>query len=741
MAQFSVPEVEAELRRQAPLFDVLPEYAIALFRAENSASGDIKSTTAKGDAVSEKGASGVMQVMPATARGLQKAGLLPPEYKFDPNNLSSQVMAGLAAIKDVQGRMKNPNDLYELGAGYNGSPAVHKAYNSNKPIPAETANYLQKLQVAANNLGLNIGAPNMADLQLSPSASVPITGATTTADSGDSSSTTSRSSTKTNVFDPAALKMFSDMIMGAVQPQGSIDQTANLIMAGGQQRRDAASALATAITAKADAAGEEASISALRDATAATRKTSILTQLNLNPDFIANEMVNAADVINKTDAALLAMRPEIDSRMNVGMYDNPVEWFINQTRLPSMVGTYNSVIDQQRFATDRYKTLTTLADTQAKLSTGMDADLIAKEGLAKAARIAAGAKEDLAKLQYDNISATTRDALTIAHLTGTKVELAGRLLATSRETNINSESDNEKAAAKAADQRDLDNVNRILVAGGASPIESVRALNSLPAAKRELLRSAASSGKFGKNFAESFDYVSNYGDINTIANKGGAAVKIWYDGTLRSVGQQVKDEATKAKAAGQKFDANKRMEELLNEKGALYQAQASDDMRTADSSNPFKLAYTTLAKMPELANNPLAIFINTYGPSGKEPRFDKVDEQYIMQRFGFSVASGKMPMQDAVKAITEFYKVAEQQQILNTSALMFGLSKPATTYTVKLNTPRGILSRKDMTVDLGDPVAVENFITNTVAMKAIASNQLMGTNTNPMGDNPASMGQ
>jgi hypothetical protein len=156
MATWSASDVLQEIGRQAGDFGIDPRVAGALFMSENSASGN--ATQGRGDAVSRTGASGVMQVQPGTAKGLQKVGLLPPDWKHDPEDLASQVQAGLAAIKDMSSRVKNPDDPLELAAYYNGGTKGLKTYQSGdlSKLPSETSKYLDKFKTAANTLGLKV---------------------------------------------------------------------------------------------------------------------------------------------------------------------------------------------------------------------------------------------------------------------------------------------------------------------------------------------------------------------------------------------------------------------------------------------------------------------------------------------------------------------------------------------------------------------------------------------------------
>lgn len=708
MATFSFEQVLAEIERQAPIFGIKPEFAKALAVAENTGKPDQQPPSyVKGTTTSPVGAQGVMQVMPETAEGLRKAGFLPENWKFDPTNLSSQVQAGLAAIAEKRTRMKNPDDVLELGAYYNGGNRGLKAYQSNNfaGMTKETRDYLQKVKAAANKFGV----PTM-DAQMTPTASTPAsgmpTGVTTT--------------TRRSISDPAALQDFLSAATGIIEPGGVIDQTIESITGLGDARAAAATGIKEGIVAASTAVGQEAAAKAAVDAAAATRRAGILAAANLNPDMVGNQMTKTVDSVYKTDDLLSAMKPEIDARMAVGFFDNPVEWLINQTRLPGMVAQYNAVVQTQNKDLDKLKSLQNIVSTQQGISANMDADLIAKAGKASAAATAAKAAADVKRIDYEQAGADIRDALTIAQLQGNRAQVASSIVSNTRETQTIREGEDAKNAAKRLEQETLDNVNRLIVAAGGTPYASFAAFKSSSQKERDTLLSAASSGKFGRDFAESFLFVKDKGNYENLAQKGGAAVRSWTQATSVKASEAVKLEAAKPANMGKKLDTEKMMLEALNTLQNKYQIDANTDLRTTDDSNPFKLAYTSLAKLPELANNPMAIFINTYGPQGKDPRFQKIDEQYVLSRFAASVKDGTMKMPDAVAAINEFYKVATAKQAQLTAWPMFGLEKPSKMYAVKL--PEfGVPN----TVDLGNAGQVENLLTYKIARDFRAQSSIM----------------
>lgn len=722
MADFAIADVLAEIDKQAGGFGIHPSVAKALAFAENTADGSPKGKSFSGDAVSSKSARGIMQVIPSTARGLQQAGLLPSDWKHDPDNLSSQVAAGLAAMKDMKQRLKNPDDPFELASYYNGGSSGVKAYQSGDftKLAPETSQYLPKVKKALMELGF--ATPPSQNVMTPPSPLLTNQGAQKVG----STST----STRTSVSDPVSMEMFTNQAFGMAAPGGSIDQTLDSVMNSAIARDSAVQQLQIAIASKGVAAAAEAGTVAMAEATAAARRAAILTSMNLNPDLSGNMANRAVDTINSTDVELNSLKPEIDRRMAVGFFDNPIEWLINQVRLPGMVEQYNGIATTQNAAISSYKNVASIASTQQSLSASMDADLLLRKGVDVKAKIAADTAADLAKVQAEAAGATTRDALVIAQITSSKLGVMKDLVGATKTTTTETESAREKMNAQQALQFDLDKANALIKAAGGSGF-SMPAFAKLDAKERGEILTRASKGVFGDSFGDSFAFQETIGNRRNMAVQGGAASITWMDATLKTANQSTKVKiANQEKTTGKQMTLKQKEETIpaeLNAVQALYENQQSSDMRTASDGNPYKLEYSIIAKDSKLANNPLAIFINQFGPGGKEETFATIDERYLLDRFSASVAKGTMNVVDASKAITDFYKVGVLQQAKLTAYPLYGL-KPASGYKVVIP-QTGLFSRGSViadTVDLTNSTKVENYLTRSVALKAAEAQAAKG---------------
>ncbi len=90
------------------------------------------------DSISRKGAIGVMQLMPETARDL----------KINPYNVEENIRGGIQYLKKLAERFKN---LDLTLAAYNAGPANVEKYSDIPPFK-ETQNYIKKIKKILNDL-------------------------------------------------------------------------------------------------------------------------------------------------------------------------------------------------------------------------------------------------------------------------------------------------------------------------------------------------------------------------------------------------------------------------------------------------------------------------------------------------------------------------------------------------------------------------------------------------------------
>lgn len=710
MAEFALPDIYAAIDRIAPTMKVDPKVVKALLASENTADGSLaKRSTLRGDAVSPVGAQGLMQVMPATARGLQQAGILPADWRHDPLNLDSQITAGIGAIKDMQMRVKDINDPFELGAYYNGGTRGLKRYQAGESLAPETSQYLVKMRNAMNEQGTQL-----TPQQIERSASRSVT-------AGPSGGGVSRStSVGSTSYDPAAMQGFlqsagmvtDQLIPTALQRIAGSAEAVQLMGATFQQAIvDAGATAGAAAMSKAETAAADA-----------TRRAGILTAANLNPADANNRAAQALDALDTRSMQLEALRPEIDRRMAVGFFDNPLEFLVNATRLPGMVQQYNSLVQVQQDELQGYKVAKDIAASQISVSEATEADKILEEGRRQAASEASKAQVALSQAQISLQSKAATDALQAVQLGSTAAEWDYKKMLLTRQSQLEREGYTAREAAAKAEADQLTAINLVIKAAGGDGITPER-FKQLGTKERDQLMAAGSSKRFGDSLSDSIDFIK-YGSLDNMATRGNLATRTWVNSTLQAASDVVREQAVKAQAPGsinKSFNPEKEMRNNVDAIGSQYVAAANVNMIGAKDSNPYKISYPDALKLPGMETNVVASTLKKLGPNGTEPIWDKVDEQQVIKHLVKQAAFSKDPglsVQKIANDVSQFYQAASKEQARITNYKLFGLATPDKVYAVQM--PQLLSGAK--TLDLGDRTTVENLITRQVALEIRKAN-------------------
>lgn len=723
MSNFSVQEILQEIERQAPVVGVDPALAKAIFSAENSKTGKLERTHVLGATTSHAGARGVMQTMPQTEEALKQAGFLPTTWSFNPSDLKGQVQAGLAAIREMQTRQKDKNDPLELAAMYNGGTQAWKDYRAGllDRLPAETRGYFEKVKTALGG-GMATSNQQMTPQQIErAAASQPPSGGSTLSGSRTSQSTRSTS------YDAERLAAAMSQGISIIQEGGAADTAIATIESARAQQQAAQQAQMIAVTAMGQAAGQAATTKAAVEAAGAARRAEILRTASINPEQAGNLATQSMEEIIQGTSRLEALGAEIDQRMAVGFFDNPLEWLVNQTRLPGMVGQYNAGARQINRKIDATKNLQELAATQISLSTATDADLIAEAGAAEAARSAAEAQAKLEEIKAAQAGTAIRDAQTALVIAGQKFQTAVTMAELTKQVKSESAAMSEREASQRAEQIALERVNRWLKMIGSNMQYDTASFKSIPSKQREELFALSSTERIAPDLNTALQVIDRYGNYQKIAAEGDAGAITWIRNTAARAQQMATEDLKLAEQQSKITGKPVKREEFialsLDKLQQLYQVEAND-MRTASPDNPIRINYDMMLKDPALQNNGVNKIVREFGPTAPNPLMARVDEKIILDKFAADVATGKMPVSQAASEISNFYKTGSDLQARRTKYPLFGIDKPANGYTVVIPKP-GIfelgVGTAGGTVDLTNQAAVEAYLIKDVAVKARAN--------------------
>ena len=713
MAQFSVDEVFSAIDAMAPTYGFTPEEAKTIFMAENSRTGKLGTIkSASGDATNVNRTMGIMQVIPTTAEGLKQAGFLSPAWKHDPNNVRSQIEAGLAAMKEMRGRQKNPGDLLELGAMYNGGNAAWQDYLAGRKMNPETTAYLGKMRNTMADF-------NMTPQQIERAAAnqPPVSGGAGVPGGNPGMRQSNSRSTSRSVYDSDAMSQFQ---ADAGITRGLVGDAMNAVNSRTNGVEAAGIDLIASIAAAGEAAAGKARAEAEALAAGQARRAALLTRANLHPEQNQNRMDQALTALDETSARLDAMRPEIDRRAAVGFFDNPLEWIVNQTRLPGMVSEYNSLVQVQQDALGKYQAATGIAQDAITMSQAIDADRTLEVGNAIAQSQLADAKKqaDQIRLQLQNKSAA--DALQAVQLGGIISDLSFKQLMITRQQEAERQGESEAAARRKGEEAALSDFNILVKAAGGEGINPDRFQN-LPTATRGLILESTSTRRFGGDLADSMRFVDKFGNPGNLPTP----VIAWLNKTRQAAGQEVLLMQAEAEKAGKikSFDQDKATEIALNKQATNYQAFANSNMRGQSEANPYKIDYKSAIAAPEWAGNSWTEMLKKYGPDGTEKQWVNYDEQDMIRRAVTTARLSANPA-EAVKKMTadisSFYRTAARAQQMVAKPQLFGMANPQKTYPVAL--PHYQKGNTITSLDLGNPVEVENFLTRQVAREIAEQN-------------------
>lgn len=528
------------------------------------------------------------------------------------------------------------------------------------------------------------------------------------------------SSTTRNVFDEGALDNFNSAsgLLGATinDAYTALGDRGAGVAAAGQNYQQL-------IMDAGLAAGASAAATAAMKASGEVQRAALLSRANLHPEQTANRMDQALQALDTTSVMLEQKRPEIDARMSVGFFDNPLEWLVNQTRLPGMIQEYNGIVGQQKDALQKYDAARGITTSAIDMSQAIHADETLAAGAALSNAEVKKAEMNAAGVNLQMQQKSASDALQAVQLAGQAASNSLQQLMLTRQMDAVRQGETEAQAKVSGEQAALSEFNTLVKAAGGMGLPYDR-FKQLPAKTRDEILSANSAGKFGNSLPSALRFVEKYGNLDNMAVGGQLAVRTW----INSTGNQVFADLEKVKAAaaakGDKtFNPEKVTEQLLEAKGASYSLAANTNMRGEPEMNPYKINYKTIIQDPAFTGNAYVDMMKKYGPDGTEKQFANYDEQDFVRR---AVTTARLSGDPALATkklaadISSFYRTASKQQQMTTKPQMFGLATPAKTYPVALPAyGNGTLPK---VVDLGDPVQVENLLTRQVAKEIAEQN-------------------
>lgn len=677
-------EITRYIVEQSSNYGVDPNHAQAIMLAENMGPGGSIPAAIDTRKVSPKGASGIMQVMPATKNSLVEQGHLSSEHTQS-GNWKSSVNAGLAALKEIQGRRKT-TDPRILAAEYNAGPKGGQMLLDGTPekLPTETQDYLKKFSFAQGWLqgmdkGTGVARPTRTTQGFKATKDGVTEGMTVT--SVQNMEAIEKLLRDNSVFVDQSVRTLTNSMEAEVGAHRVAAESASI---SGQQ-----AGLAKQLEGTIDAAGAQA-------------RARILNILGLDTNKIDNIVVARTAEFQELDASRRRQAAVIDEKTSVGFFDNPLQYIINATQLPGMVDAHNATVRKQNDSLSTLETMQGIAEKQGRIDLAASADQLAAVGVARGNAIVAEGNARAAKLKADAASGTARFTTTIAGLHEKRLDNELRVAVLRKQVESYKEGDTKKGK-EAEDEAKLDaDLRRIGNMVGA-PNMSLSVLKRMSKKEQDEWLTRVSTNNIGNNLYEALTFLKP-GNLDNMTKSGSAALVESVRDLQQVAVQKARMDAAKIRAEGGKVPSE---QQLLEQVGRDLESEffaTSQDMLLASPYNPYKANHNVMATAWNGDPNNMLFKIVRNGVIKKI----KYTDQQLFSTISKLVFDGDMHPTAAAQQMSDYYGAAINRNNGAYSYELLGLPKQ-TDYSVL---PKEVKK----SVDLTKPNEIENVLT-TIAIR------------------------
>jgi len=632
------------LDKNAETSGVAPSLAKQIFLAENlneTKDGRIivPNSIAAGQ-TSPKDAYGLMQVRPSTHAALIKQGYLPEGHTM--GDWQTQLEAGLAAISAMQKEQKT-TDPTVIGAAYNGGFKSGRLASEGKhdQLPAETQKYGFRMAAARDFLGINNTATGAPSASVSPPTGLPTSNLPVRPGTSD---TIGRGIEAMQQVLTDGSKLFDELVKTVT---------------------DSSTAAASAKTREADSLRQAGEARARADVTTGVVESMILKMKERTANILGVNTNNTNNVvaaeISKQDSLEAQMNPlkaDIDRRMSVGLFDNPLQWLINQTVLPGKVAQYNAQVQDYNNSATKINYRQTTADAQNKVDVAGTADLVAQQYVdiskANAAQFNAKAETALAEASGARAAAT----LSIARLAEQQQDNKRQSI----QYALTLAEHQERSQLKEKDRKQLEETDATVKTIGeaiGAPNMSSMALKNATKEVKDMWERAIVTKSAGDSFTEAFLFIKNQGNLNNL-RKGARAEFAQYqqdfqDTFSKRVPELYTNWSTMFPASGGKVPTEKQVQaQALTEIENSIKHEVNTNMLNAHAYNPYLINHSsTIKQWSGDVNNPVYQFVKTQLEKGT-----KINDTILLKAISQQVSLGQVAPRDAAIAVADYYSTA-----------------------------------------------------------------------------------
>lgn len=691
----SLDDLKPIVADAAKEFDIPEDSIWRKIRAENSGSveGAANLKQVRTDAVSPKSAKGIMQVTQVALDDVMQQGLIPAGTRLEGLSPKDQVRIGAAYTKRLRDSYSTDPAIED--AMYNFGP---KARFQMDRLPEETQTYLKK------------SGAKMADSDGSADGS---TGGTL------------------GSFMGASKDLLAALLGNNKQANQNIEAGARDVSAV-LQKRDAATQISAsgqqaAISNAEQTAGKAAEISFQQ----ASLGELLQKQFNMDPSQTHNEITDSLAEAQRAKDARVSARAEYDQAASVGILDNPLEYLVNQLKLPTLAAKNNALADQEDLALNNIATKTQMLKNAQNTVVANVADAQKQVAVEQAKNVADMARAKLSDEEAKNLTAQASGKL---QLIGLVDKMADNTRATIG-TVISLQDREDQAAArnalkkdindkKKSDQADEDRLNSRLQLvsdslGLAEPM-TVKRLRQLQNKKdQDVWLNAATTGQMGDDLQSSLGFYLGSGSRANINAQGGASTYLTATKLAQAGAALQSTVEHTAAATGKKLNSaeSKAAAYKLYEDSVVSSMRSPTDKSDLSSSTwdktynpyiaPFKSFSAAIATRPELAglktnimNSSVQTLLGTGVVTGENLTSDQ--QQQVIGSISKMVETKQITAAKAAADISVYTSAASAWNRSMNGYSLFAL--PA--QDAYLFTMNGEVDRRK--VDLMNPTTLEN---------------------------------
>ena len=397
--------------------------------------------------------------------------------------------------------------------------------------------------------------------------------------------------------------------VGAVQKEAQVKRNAAVV---GQQ---------AAITGAADIAARSAEVSFQQRALGEQLQRAF----NLDPTVAGNEIETSLAQAEAAKNARVSARAEYDQAVSVGLLDDPLQFIINQVRLPSLAAKNNALADQEDVALNNVREKTQLLASAKSTLVANTADQMKSVELDSAKNASTLAQAKLSEEEARNLSQVATQKLQLIALTdkmgdnaratiGTVITLQDR----EEQAQIRNAAKKAQSDAKAMEAEDVARLDSRLKLvsdslGMAEPM-TVRRLKTLQNKKdQDVWLTAALTGQMGEDLQKSLGFYLGNGSRNQITASGGASTYLTAtkladagagyqsDVERASLATGKKMNSTESKAAGYKLYEDSVIDSMRSPTDKTDLSSSKWDKVYNPYVAPFKAFVGAINTRPELA--------------------------------------------------------------------------------------------------------------------------------------------